>query len=211
MKKSILREEEKYTVTRRWKKCWYRVTSCLAAAVVFCTTYAMILPAVTATTFPPLTDDSAYVESISVTQIVDGTEAWDGDDIPGNDSVPDNKIVRTFDTVTYHFSVSMQPHNSSEKYGEARVKLEFVLPPTKEEAVFDQSAMGWMDQTSGYTPSLTTENRTINGEPISIESQYLALSFSPTYIPRTSFFPSIFMPIAMYTAFFTILPSQRTL
>ena len=47
--------------------------------------------------------------------------------------------------------------------------------------------------------------------PLSIESQYLALSFSPTYIPRTSFLPSIFMPIAMYTAFFTILPSQRTL
>ena len=39
---------------------------------------------------------------------------------------------------------------------------------------------------------------------LSTPAQNFALSFSPTHIPRTSFFPSILMPIAMYTAFFTM-------
>lgn len=38
--------------------------------------------------------------------------------------------------------------------------------------------------------------------PFKIDNQYFALSFSPTYIPRTSFLPSILIPIAIYTAFF---------
>lgn len=35
-------------------------------------------------------------------------------------------------------------------------------------------------------------------------AQYLALSFSPTHMPKTSFLPSRSMPMAIYTAFFTI-------
>lgn len=169
MKKLILREEEKYTVTRRWKKRWYRVTACLAAAVVFCTTYAMILPAVTATAYPSLTTDSAYVDEISVTEIVDGTKDWDADNNPGNDSGPDNKIVRTFDTVTYTFSVRMASYNNTDRYGEARIRLEFVLPLAEKEAVFDKSAMGWMDDTPGYAPVLEIENRIINSKTISCQ------------------------------------------
>ena len=46
--------------------------------------------------------------------------------------------------------------------------------------------------------------------PFKTESQNFALSFSPTHMPRTSFLPSKFIPIAMYTAFFTIRPSYRT-
>lgn len=33
--------------THRWVRKWYRLVSCLAAVVVFCTTYALILPAIT--------------------------------------------------------------------------------------------------------------------------------------------------------------------
>ena len=42
------------------------------------------------------------------------------------------------------------------------------------------------------------------------ESQNFALSFSPTHIHRTSFFPSILIPIAIYTAFLIICPSLLT-
>lgn len=46
--------------------------------------------------------------------------------------------------------------------------------------------------------------------PFMMESQNLALSFSPTYIPSTSFLPFRLIPRAMYTARFTIRPSLRT-
>lgn len=47
MREPGLKEAEKYENARRRKKRWYQVVTCLAAAVVFCTTYALILPAIT--------------------------------------------------------------------------------------------------------------------------------------------------------------------
>ena len=112
--------------------------------------------------FPVLNGDGARVSGIKVTGISDGVTPWDADDKPGNDSNPDNKIVRTFDSVTYNFEVQMESYDKT-SYSEARVKLELVLPLTSDHAVFDQSAMAWMDQSSGYAPVLTTETRNING------------------------------------------------
>lgn len=109
-----------------------------------------------------LTGDAAFVSSISVTSIADGTGPFDSDDEAGNDSSAENKIVRTFDTVTYQFEVQMDAYESN-SFSEARVKLEFVLPLTAEQAVFDQTAMAWMDQSEGYAPVLTTETRTVDG------------------------------------------------
>ena len=47
MKKDALRGAEKYTKEHQRKKRWYRVVTCLACVVVFCTVYALILPAIT--------------------------------------------------------------------------------------------------------------------------------------------------------------------
>lgn len=47
MDKLLLRDAERYASTHRRKRRWHQVTTCLAAAVVFCTTYALILPAIT--------------------------------------------------------------------------------------------------------------------------------------------------------------------
>ncbi|MDD6175196.1 MAG: hypothetical protein PUC59_05515, partial [Firmicutes bacterium] len=47
MKQPVLRKAEKYARAHRRKKLWYRVVTCLAAAVVFCTVYALVLPAIT--------------------------------------------------------------------------------------------------------------------------------------------------------------------
>lgn len=38
---------EKYSKVHKQKSLWYKVVTCLAAVVVFCTTYALILPAIT--------------------------------------------------------------------------------------------------------------------------------------------------------------------
>ena len=110
-----------------------------------------IWSATTYADLPILNDDSARVTRIEINEIVDGTAPFDENDDSGNDSGNSNKIVRTFDTVTYRFTVEMESYTST-GYSEARVKLEFVLPLNKDEAIFDQTAMAWMDQTSGYAP-----------------------------------------------------------
>ena len=47
MDKLLLGDAERYAGAHRRKRRWYQVTTCLAAVVVFCTTYALILPAIT--------------------------------------------------------------------------------------------------------------------------------------------------------------------
>ena len=47
MKKDALQDAEKYTKAHQRKKHWYRVVTVLACVVVFCTVYALILPAIT--------------------------------------------------------------------------------------------------------------------------------------------------------------------
>ena len=47
MKQDVLQNADKYMKERRRKKWWHKVVISLAAIVVFCTTYALILPAVT--------------------------------------------------------------------------------------------------------------------------------------------------------------------
>ena len=111
----------------------------------------------------PMKPDEAYVNEIKITGIKTGSAPFDDEEGQGNDTTADDKIVRTFDTVTYNFSANMKSWDASKSYSEARVKLEFVLPLTESEAVFDQTAMAWMDQTEGYKPELRTERRIIDG------------------------------------------------
>lgn len=47
MNQDTLQSEEKYTKAHQRKRRWYRVVTSLACVVVFCTVYALILPAIT--------------------------------------------------------------------------------------------------------------------------------------------------------------------
>lgn len=47
MKHDALQQAAEYTQRHRRRKQWQKVVTCLAAVVVFCTTYALILPAIT--------------------------------------------------------------------------------------------------------------------------------------------------------------------
>ena len=47
MKQNMLQQAAKYIKKYRGKKRWQKIVTCLAAIVVFCTTYALILPAIT--------------------------------------------------------------------------------------------------------------------------------------------------------------------
>ena len=91
-----------------------------------------------------LNGDYAYVARIAVSSIADGVTPWDANDEPGNDSGVGNKIVRTFDTLTYNFNVAIDTYGTDKTYTEARVRLEFVLPLTEDQACFNQAAMAWI-------------------------------------------------------------------
>lgn len=121
-----------------------------------------------------LEGDDAKVTDIEILNIVDGTEPFDSDDKAGNDSSSENNRVRTFDTVTYNFLVKMKSRNPYVVYKEARVKMEFVLPLTKEQAEFDLGAMAWIDKSEGE-PKVETEKRkiTIDGQEKETECQVL--------------------------------------
>lgn len=47
MQGNILSHAEQYVKKRKWRKIWHRIVSVLACVVVFCTTYALILPVIT--------------------------------------------------------------------------------------------------------------------------------------------------------------------
>ena len=47
MKSSLIQSAAQYAQKRRRKRLWYRAVSGLACVVVFCTVYALILPAIT--------------------------------------------------------------------------------------------------------------------------------------------------------------------
>lgn len=73
MKQDALQGAEKYTKARQRKKRWYRVVTGLACVVVFCTVYALILPAITmekgACEIPEHTHSEAcYTQVTSVTR-----------------------------------------------------------------------------------------------------------------------------------------------
>ncbi|MDX5746173.1 fusion protein (includes pXO2-28-29-30) [Bacillus cereus group sp. BfR-BA-02570] len=51
---------------------------------------------------------------IKPSDIVDGTEPFDSNDEAGNDSSPNNGVVRTFDTVTYPLKVTINPKKNDQ-------------------------------------------------------------------------------------------------
>ena len=57
-------------------------------------------------------DDSAIVESVSMVNKVTGTESFDENDEPGNDSSATNNIVRSFDYITYELEANMTVNNT---------------------------------------------------------------------------------------------------
>lgn len=94
---------------------------------------------------PVLTDDSAYVSTLTVT----GSESNSVENASGA------KTVCTGDTVTYHFLARTESY-TAEAFREGRVSLEFVLPLAEEQAAFDLAALDWLEE---YR--LTTQTRTL--------------------------------------------------
>ena len=183
MKQDVLQDADKYMKERRRKKWWHKVVISLAAIVVFCTTYALILPAVTlekdapaeeeqagevmkvsevegeisTPKFAPITNDSAFVYELTS----------DGSSVLSIREESQCRLlsVRENDKIQYDFSVQTKSY-TDESFGEGRVKFEFVLPMTSEEAAFDLKSMEWLDDSDKYAPIVSEEERLVGEQRV---------------------------------------------
>ena len=74
MKNEELKKASGYIKTHRLQKRWQKVVTCLAAVVVFCTTYALILPAITMEKEPCQIPEHTHSEAC-YTRVTSGAEA----------------------------------------------------------------------------------------------------------------------------------------
>lgn len=97
---------------------------------------------------------TCYVESLMISNIVDGSAPFDstGDlvngviDQPGNDRTAGNLVVRSYDTITYDMGVTFKGRNKMITATEVRVYFEMTLRKSSTAARFDTSKMSWLNQ-----------------------------------------------------------------
>lgn len=90
------------------------------------------------------TDNTSYVDGLSVIDIVDGTAPFDDDDEAGDDSNEDNRIVRSFDYVAYTISYTTALTDANVSVDSGVLYVEFTLPCSPDVAIFNMDAMNWM-------------------------------------------------------------------
>ncbi len=106
--------------------------------------------------------DEIYVDSLSVSEMRDGIGPFDAAEGDGRDTGDTNRIVRTFDTVTYTLSYRTRSYGVYDSVRCGYMYYEMVLPLNEDEAVFDPGSMPWAgvrtddlsslsEGTSGYT------------------------------------------------------------
>ncbi len=106
MKKGVLKDADKYAKAHKRRSRWYKLVVFLAAAVVFCTTYALILPAITLEreksgyVFPEnewfFPFDSSY-EIESETSDISSNTSDEADSDPPSDVTSDDQNEETLD------------------------------------------------------------------------------------------------------------------
>lgn len=134
-----------------------------------------------------LDTDSATVSRLRLIDRITGTAPFDNDNERGDDKDASNDIVRSFDGVIYDYDYTVTPDSTMDYYKRTRVGFRFELPYPADKVTFDTDQMGWVDQTPGYQPKLTTE--TVNGVQTQVYTCYRLLeptSNTPTVNPGTS-------------------------
>ena len=187
MKPDVQKNEEKNMGARRHIIWRYRRIICLAVVMIFCTACVLIRPASTlemnsdgnegqvcdeeTKDYPVLEDDSAFLSELNV---------GEGTVISESEETRDSTLtVKNNEKISYSFTVKMSSY-TDEIYAEGRVKLEFVLPLPEDQASFELKAMSWLDNTTGYEPEVTVDNRIMDGNDTSCQvlTGYMLLAVS---------------------------------
>ncbi len=129
-----------------------QISKRVCALLLLCSMLLSLCPglALTAAAASIPNSSEAKVTSVQFGEITDGSAPWDTDDEAGNDSGAKNKIVRSFDTVNYQFTVNVAATDTAKSYSEAYVCVTFTLPLTSAQAEFDTAAMAWMENSGKY-------------------------------------------------------------
>ncbi|MGN0243354.1 MAG: SpaA isopeptide-forming pilin-related protein [Lachnospiraceae bacterium] len=108
--------------------------------------------------------DGGVVSSVEVNQF-DGTEVFDSDDTPGNDSSDSNGIVRSFDSIIYSVAANMMINSGTYGPDEAKSAVSYVggtlyvkaeIPKSLQGlAGWDVDNMQWAEQTTLSEDGLT--------------------------------------------------------
>lgn len=217
MEKKRLAEVDSCLARKKRHRIWMNVVSILACLVVFCTTYALILPAITledatcgmeedqhtetcyeeenhricgyADYVIHIHEDNCYdpegnlictlpeVDEVSASEdekenrilseddaLVSELAAADIQVVSEQGEISDSTATaQNQDKVKYSFCVKTKSYTDT-PYDQGRVKLEFVLPVSAQQADFLLEDMKWLDDSEGYEPTVTTEERIINEE-----------------------------------------------
>ncbi|MDQ0360773.1 DUF7927 domain-containing protein [Breznakia pachnodae] len=126
--------------------------------------------------------DEAYVSSISVNTVRDGTSVWDSDDTPGNDSSNNNGIVRTFDKIGYTIDANIQVRTTSgyTSFTSGYAYFRVTLPYTSDVAEFSLDDMKWI---------VDAKVEVINGKQVLTGKRYFSAAVGETVFPGTRQFP----------------------
>ena len=122
---------------------------------------------------------NGYISSAQIIERATGTGPWDDDDEPGNDSSPDNDIVRSFDQVTWTVNLITELKEGAQQASYTGGVVEFTASLPEEYAKtefapymeWDLDSMGWIEDASlsedGITLtgkySLSETERTVPG------------------------------------------------
>lgn len=89
---------------------------------------------------------AGYVQELVIKDVSDGSEPFDEDDAAGNDSGPDNKIVRSYDTIQYNIAITFGMRQEQAVEKEIGMHFEILLKKGITSAKFDTEQMLWMGQ-----------------------------------------------------------------
>lgn len=88
---------------------------------------------------------TCYVKSLMISDIKDGSDPFDRTDAPGNDKSDHNRVVRSYDTITYNMGITFEGRNKEITATEVRVYFEMTLRKSATAARFDTSGMAWLN------------------------------------------------------------------
>ena len=90
--------------------------------------------------------EKGYVAALSIGSIVDGSDAFDADDEPGNDSGNSNRIVRSYDTIQYNLAATFGAREEGITQETVNMYFELTLRKSATAARFDISKMLWLGE-----------------------------------------------------------------
>lgn len=91
-----------------------------------------------------------YVHDLTISTMFDGTAPFDSNSSPGNDQADTNKIVRSYDVITYNLTATLAARQAGVTREDATLYLEMTMDADLTAASFDISQMLWMNDYTIY-------------------------------------------------------------